>query len=448
VSLSTAAHRTFSALSVPNYRRYIAGQAVSLVGTWMQSIAISWLVLTLTHSATDVGLNVAVQTLPVLILGPYGGVVADRIDKRRLMVALQSMMGVQALALGLLTLTHHIDFALIVLLSLILGLNNCFENPARQSFVLEMVGRGELRNAVSLNSTLVNAARAVGPAVAGILIAEVGVGWCFVLNAASFVAVVFSLVTLDRSALSPSPPAERARGQLREGFSYVRRTPDLAIPLAMMALVGMMAYEFQVSLPVVASRTFAGGPETYGFLTACFGVGAVAGGLLVAAYGRTGRRFLVLAATAMGIAMSCAALAPVLPLEYAALVVVGFTSVAFLSSGNSTLQLVAAPTMRGRVMALWAVAFLGSTPVGGPLVGWIAASAGGRAALAAGALSCLLAAGGAALAGRRLDTPAGRAKSGAAQPAEARATRCPAGSSSPAPEPASAPAAGTVVPAP
>jgi MFS family permease len=402
LDLSTALRRTFSALSIPNFRRYISGQAVSLVGTWMQSIAISWLVLTLTHSAADVGLNVAVQTLPVLVLGPYGGVVADRIDKRRLMVVLQSMMGLQALALGLLTLEHEISFVLIAVLSLILGLNNCFENPARQSFVLEMVGREQVRNAVSLNSTLVNAARAVGPAVAGVMIAEVGVGWCFVLNAISFVAVVYSLVTLDRSALRPSPPAVRAKGQLREGLAYVRRTPDLAVPLAMMALIGTMAYEVQVTLPVVASRTFHGGSEAYGFMTAAFGIGAVVGGLLVAAYGRTGRRPLVTAATAMGAMMTLAALAPALGLEFAALVLVGFTSVMFLSMGNSTLQLAAEPTMRGRVMSLWAVAFLGSTPIGGPAIGWIASEAGGRAGLAAGAISCLVAAGGAAVAGRRI----------------------------------------------
>ncbi len=402
MSVSTAAKRTFSALAVPNFRRYISGQAVSLIGTWMQSIAISWLVLTLTHSAIDVGLNIAVQTLPVLLLGPYGGVVADRVDKRRLMVVLQSFMGIQALALGVLTLTHHIDFVLIAVLSLVLGLNNCFENPARQSFVLEMVGRDEVRNAVSLNSTLVNAARAVGPAVAGVLIAEVGVGWCFVLNALSFVAVVFSLVTLDRSTLQPSPPAERTKGQLREGLAYVWRTPDLAIPLAMMALIGTMAYEFQVTLPVVAARTFHGGSEIYGFMTAAFGIGAVVGGLLVAAYGRTGRRPLIASAAAMGATMLLASVAPALPLEFAALVLVGFTGVMFISMGNSTLQLRSAPNMRGRVMSLWAVAFLGSTPIGGPLVGWITSEAGGRAGLAVGAASCLVAAAGASVAGRKL----------------------------------------------
>jgi len=410
MTFSAAVQRTFSALSVPNFRRYLSGQAVSLVGTWMQSTAIAWLVLRLTHSATDVGLNIAVQTLPVLVLGPYAGVIADRTDKRRLMVVLQSMMGLQALTLGLLSLTGDISFPVIVLLSLVLGLNNCFENPARQAFVLEMVGRGEVRNAVSLNSTMVNAARAVGPAIGGVLIATVGVGWCFVVNAASFVAVVASLVTLDRGALRPSPPAERSRGQLRAGLRYVARSPELAVPLLMMGLIGMLAYEFQVSLPVVASRTFHGGAEVFGFMTAAFGLGAVAGGLLVAGFGRTGRRALGLAALAMGAAMSLAALAPTLAVEFVALVLVGFAGVMFLSMGNSTLQLNAEPSMRGRVMALWAVAFLGSTPIGGPLVGWIASLGGGRAALATGAASCFAAALLALLVGGRLRR---RAASGA-----------------------------------
>ncbi|HTX00797.1 MAG TPA: MFS transporter [Acidimicrobiales bacterium] len=424
MTLSSTVRRTFSAMAVPNYRRFITGQAISLIGTWMQSIAISWLVLSLTHSATDVGLNVAVQTLPVLVLGPYGGVVADRIDKRRLMVVLQSMMGLQALALGVLALTHTIDFALIAALSLVLGLNNCFENPARQSFVLEMVGRGEVRNAVSLNSTLVNAARAVGPAIGGILIAEVGVGWCFICNAVSFVAVVYSLMTLDRSRLQPSPPAERARGQFREGLAYVRRTPDLVVPLVMMALVGTFAFEFQVSLPVVATRTFHGGAEVYGFMTAAFGIGAVAGGLLVAGFGRTGRRALTVASAAMGATMLLAAFAPGLPLEFVALLLVGFTGVGFLSMGNSTLQLAAAPEMRGRVMALWAVAFLGSTPIGGPAIGWIASQLGGRAGLATGAIACLAAAGAALAIAKRLRA---RSPEGVLEPGAAAAERAVSG---------------------
>jgi MFS family permease len=234
--LFSLGRRTFSALSIPNFRRYFAGQAISLIGTWMQSVAQSWLVYVLTHSATDLGLAVALQTLPVLVLGSYGGVIADRVDKRRLMVILQAAMGVQALVLGILTVTHVIRIWEIFVLAVILGLNNTFENPARQAFVLEMVGADQVRNAVSLNSTLFNAARAVGPAVAGLLIATVGVGICFLLNAVSFIAVVFSLMTMDKALLRPSPPAGRAKGQVREGFRYVARTPRLLIPLIMMAL--------------------------------------------------------------------------------------------------------------------------------------------------------------------------------------------------------------------
>ncbi|MGH3743508.1 MAG: MFS transporter, partial [Mycobacteriales bacterium] len=249
-----ASSKTFSALAIPNYRRYIAGQSVSLIGTWMQSVAQVWLVLALTGSGTLVGALVAVQTLPVLLLGPYGGVIADRVDKRRLMVALQSTMGLLAVVLGLLTVTHVVTVAEIFVLAFLLGLNNCFENPARQSFVLEMVGPRDLRNAVTLNSVLVNAARAVGPAVAGILIATVGAGPCFLINGVSFAAVVYSLCTMDTAQLEPTKPTGRAKGQLREGIAYVRHTPALLIPLLMMALVGCLTYEFSVTLPVFAKQ--------------------------------------------------------------------------------------------------------------------------------------------------------------------------------------------------
>jgi MFS family permease len=347
----------------------------------------------LTHSATDLGLAVALQTLPVLVLGSYGGVIADRVDKRRLMVILQAAMGVQALVLGILTVTHVIRIWEIFVLAVILGLNNTFENPARQAFVLEMVGADQVRNAVSLNSTLFNAARAVGPAVAGLLIATVGVGICFLLNAVSFIAVVFSLMTMDKALLRPSPPAGRAKGQVREGFRYVARTPRLLIPLIMMALVGMLAYEFQVVLPVVAKGVFHGGPETYGFLTAAMGLGAIFGGLVTAARGQTGLRPFTIAAGALGLAMALAAFSPVLSLELVALGVVGYASVSFLATGNTTLQLEADPSMRGRVMSLWAIAFLGTTPIGGPLLGWIVATSSGRVGLAVGAASCIAAAG-------------------------------------------------------
>jgi MFS family permease len=384
--------QTFAALSIPNYRRYFFGQAVSLIGTWMQTVAQSWLVLQLTGSATALGVVVALQTLPVLLLGPYGGVVADRVDKRRLMMALQTMMGLLALVLGILTVTDLVRLWQVYLLAVLLGLNNCFENPARQAFVLEMVGPDHLRNAVSLNSVLVNAARAVGPAVAGIIIATGGIGICFLLNALSFVAVVFSLATLDTGTLQPAPPARRSGGQLRAGFDYVRRTPALAVPLLMMGLIGCLAYEFQVVLPVVAKQTFGGGAQAYGFMTAAMGVGAVLGGLWVAARGRTGTRALINSAAVFGVLIGAAAAAPTLPLELVALALVGAASVGFLAKGNSTLQLAATPSMRGRVMALWAVAFLGSTPIGGPIAGAVSERLGGRAGLALGAVACLVAA--------------------------------------------------------
>jgi MFS family permease len=386
--MRVAGRLTFAALSVPNYRRYYVGQAVSLTGTWMQMTAQAWLVLTLTHSSAVLGIVIALQTLPVLLLTPYGGVVADRGNKRLIMVVLQSAMGVQALALGVLTVTGAVRVWEIGLLAAILGVNNAFENPARQSFMLEMVGPDHLRNAVSLNSVLVNVARAAGPAVAGILIATVGEGVCFLVNAASFVAVIGSLVTMDPRAIERSQPAPRAPGQLREGLSYVRRTPGLAIPLLMMAAVGCLTYEFQVSLPVMASRGLHAGATGFGFMTAAMGIGAVCGGLVVAARGRTGVRPLVLATWLFGAAVAGAAVAPSLPVELAALGLTGAASITFMSTGNSTLQLTAAPSMRGRVMALWFVAFQGSTPIGGPAIGWAMSVAGARAGLGVGAVTC------------------------------------------------------------
>jgi MFS family permease len=357
----------------------------------MQSVAQSWLVLQLAGSAAMLGLVVAVQTLPVLALSPYGGLVVDRTSKRRLLLGTQSALAVLALTLGVLIVTHVVEVWMVFALAGGFGLVTSVDSPARQAFVPEMVGTGELANAVTLNSVLTNAARAVGPAVAGVLIVTVGVGSCFLLNAASFAAVVFALATMDPARLHPAPPATHARGQLVEGLRYVWRTPGLLVPLLMMALVGALAYEFQVVLPVVAQRTFSGDADAYGFLTAAFGVGAVAGGLVVAGRSSRGVRAVAIAAAAFGVTLLGAAAAPSFPLELLALVGVGAASVAFMSRGNATLQLAADPSMRGRVMALWAVAFLGTTPVGGPIVGYVAEHAGPRWGLALGGLSALVA---------------------------------------------------------
>jgi MFS family permease len=288
------------------------------------------------------------------------------------------------------------------ILASLLGLNNAFENPARQSFMMELVGPEHLRNAVTLNSVLVNVARAVGPAVAGVLIATVGEGVCFLINAGSFVAVVFSLTTMNAAELRPSTPTPRARGQLREGVAYVRSRPELLIPLVMMGLAGCLTYEFQVTLPVMAQRGLHSGATGFGFMTAAMGIGAVFGGLYVAGKGKTGLRPLVIASGLFTITMALATLAPSLAIELIALALVGVANISFMSTGNSTLQLGAAPEMRGRVMSLWFVAFQGSTPIGGPVVGAVMATFGARAGLGLGAVTVAIVGLGGLVAMRRL----------------------------------------------
>jgi MFS family permease len=391
-TLAALRQQTFSSLSNPNYRRYFTGQAISMAGTWMQIVAQSWLVLQLSGSATALGVVTSIQTLPVLLLGTYSGVIADRFDKRKLLMALQAASGLLALVLGILTLTHEVALWHVFVLALLLGVCNCFTNPSRSAFTSEMVGADELRNAVSLNSVLINCARAVGPAVAGVVIAAGGTGLCFLLNAASFVAVIFSLATLDISRLHRPPRTPRAPRQIREGLGYVRRTPTLLVPLVMLGIVGCLAYEFQVVLPVVARESFGNRPETYGFMTAAMGAGAVVGGLYVAARGRTGLRVMVRSATQFTVVLALAVVAPTLWLELVALFCVGAVSVGFLSQGSSTLQLGAEPTMRGRVVALWVVALQGTTPIGGPIAGMVTEHFGGRAGLILAAAACAAAA--------------------------------------------------------
>jgi MFS family permease len=384
--------RTFASLDGPNYRRFFIGQAVSLTGTWMQSVALAWLVLELTHSATWLGFAIALQFLPVLFLGPYGGVIVDRLDKRRLIIATQCTAAVQALVLGILAATGNASLAWVLVLSAASGLINVLDNPARQAFVREMVAADQVRNAVSLNAVLVNVARAVGPAVAGILIATIGVGVCFIINAASFAAAIIAFATMNTSTLNPSTPMARAPGQLRAGLAYVRRSPDLLVPLLMMALVGTLTYEFQVTLPALATETFGGDARSYGLITAAMGVGAVIGGLASAGRAATGIGPMATAAAAFGVADLVTALTPTAVWAGISLVAVGASSIWFLSLANATLQVSSSAAMRGRVMALWSVAFLGSTPIGGPLIGWVAETFSPRWALAVGATAALAAA--------------------------------------------------------
>ena len=382
----------FASLANHNYRLYFCGQALSLIGTWMQATAQAWLVLTLSGSAAVLGVVVALQALPVLLLGPYAGVVADRVDRRKLMIVLQSVMGLLAAVLAVLALGGWVQVWQVAVLAVLLGLNNAFENPARQAFIHQIVGNDLIRNAVTLNSVLVNAARAIGPAAAGVILAAVGAGWCFAINAASFVAVVVSLWMMRTDEIAYEEPVARAKGQLREGLRYVGGRPTLWVPLVMMAIVGTLAYEFPVSLPVAAREVFDGGPQAFGFMTSSMGIGAVIGGLVVAARGTTGLRTLTLAALGFGVTIAITAVVPSLWMAIVALFFVGWLSVSFMSTGNATLQLESEPQMRGRVMALWSVAFMGSTPIGGPIIGAISEYAGARVALGVGAAACFFAA--------------------------------------------------------
>ena len=381
----------FAALSIGNYRKFFIGQAFSLLGTWIQSVAIAWLVLEITGSAASIGFAVALQFLPVLIFGPYGGVLVDRTDKRKLLIKTQALSGVQALLLAVMVLTHNENIALVLVLSLFLGCIYVLDMPARSAFIREMVPSDLVRNAVSLNSVVVNGARVIGPALAGVMIATIGLGWCFAANAASFIGVITAYALMKTSELIPVEPVVRAPGQLREGLRYVFANPNLRVPLIMMAVVGTLTYEFNVVLPAFASETFSSGAQSLGWLSAAMGLGAVFGGLWSATRPTSGISVIALAAVCFGIAVAGTALMPNVLWACVALIPVGAASIWFMSAGNSAVQLHAEPHMRGRVMSLWTVAFIGSTPVGAPIVGWVAETAGPRWALGLGAAAAVAA---------------------------------------------------------
>ena len=357
---------TLSSLHVRNYRLYYIGQIISTSGTFMQNIAQAWLVLKLTNSGAALGLTTALQYLPILILGPYGGVIADRISKRKILYITQSISGLLALILGVLVATNLVQVWMVYILAFSLGMVNVFDNPTRQTFYMELVGPEHLRNAVTLYSTLVNLARIIGPAIAAAVIAAFGLAPCFIVNGISFAAVVIMLAFLHADELIITPPVPRAKGQLVEGFKYVISTPILGATLAMMAIIGTLTYEFQVSLPLMAQFTFKGDA--------------------IIPYK------LVSASLLFGLAVLAASVMPIIHLAGLAMVAVGICSINFSSLGNSVLQLHSSPQMRGRVMSFWSVAFLGSTTIGGPIVGWFAQVAGARWGLALGGLAALAAA--------------------------------------------------------
>jgi MFS family permease len=371
-----------------NYRLYFFGQLISVIGTWMQAIAQSFLVLELTHSGTQLGLTSAARFLPVLIFGPAGGLFADRRDKRRVLLITQTSAGLIAAVFAVLTVTHDMRLWTVYLLAILLGFVNVFDNPARQAFISEMVPADDLANAVTLNSVAMNMARVFGAALGGVL-AAVGLALCFGLNAVSFGAVLLSLLAMRTDSLYPAKRVAKKPGQIRAGLRYVRSTPGLLIPLVMIAVIGTLAWEFQVSLPLMATRVFGGGAASYGIMASTMGVGAVFGGLVSAAKSRPSGRALCLAAIGWGIAILLAAVAPNMPLELVTLLFVGYGSITFNSMAKTVLQLNAAPEMRGRVMALWGLAWLGSTPIGGTIVGWVAQEVGARWSLVLGGLPTL-----------------------------------------------------------
>ena len=382
----------FAALAVPNFRRYVSGQSLSLIGTWVETVAQALLVLKLTHSGTILGLTTAARYAPILLLSPYAGLLVDRYAKRHVLLATQIGLGLVSAALGAAVLTGNIRLWQVVVLAVLFGIFSAVDNPARQAFVQEVVGRDLVRNAVTLNSTSVNVARVLGPTIAAVLVGTVGIGWCFVVNAASFGFVIVSLLSLDTRRLHPVPPVPRGRGQLRAGLRYAAGVPAIIRPLLMMALVGTFTFEFEVSLPLLAETTFHGTSTTYSALIGALGAGAVAGGLYMARSARTGVARLIRAALGYAIAVGLVAVAPTLATAIAACVLVGVASVIFLTTGNATIQLASDPEYRGRVTALWSMALVGSTPIGSPVIGALSDIAGPRSALALGAAACLAAA--------------------------------------------------------
>jgi MFS family permease len=384
------ARQMVSSLRQRNYRLFFFGQLISVAGTWMQTVAQSFVVLDLTHSGTQLGLTTAARFLPMFLFGPLGGVFADRMDKQRVLYVTQTMSGLLAAVFAVTVGMHTINLPIVYVLAVALGFVNVFDNPARQSFISEMVSADDLPNAVTLNSVAMNMARVFGAALGGVIAAALGLALCFAVNAVSFGAVLISLALMRRGELFPAKRITKEKRQVRQGLSYVRQSPELLIPLLMIAVVGTLAWEFQVTLPLMATQVFHRGAAAYGLMASVMGAGAVVGGLISAARSRPRARALCLAAIGWGIAILAAAAAPNLTLELVTMVFVGYGSITFNSLAKTTLQLAAKPTMRGRVMALWALAWLGSTPIGGPIVGWVGQTIGARWSLVIGGLATLI----------------------------------------------------------
>lgn len=384
--MSAAVKRSFASLEIHNYRLYVAGQLTSLAGNWMQIVAELWLILEITGSGTSVGIATALQFVGILLFGVWGGSLADRFDKRRLLIVTQAAMAAPAIALLMLSLSGSIELGLVYALIAVRGLVLAVDNPARQAFVPEIVGRRRLVNAVGLNSVMVHSARIAGPALAGVLIALGGVTLCFAVNALSFGVMIVALALMRTGDLPPRPERRPSYG-ISEGLRYVAGNRELRVPLVLMAVLGTLGFNFPVITPLLARFSFGGDISAYSMLMAATAVGAIAGSVFAGSRERLGPPMIVAGAAGFGLAGTLAAAAPTLPTEMAAMGMIGGAGVIFATSINSGLQLAAAPEMRGRVMAIYSVVFLGSTPIGGPLTGWLGEAVSPRASLLLGGLA-------------------------------------------------------------
>jgi MFS family permease len=378
---------TFQALRIRNYRLYATGGVVSNVGTWMQRVAQDWLVLQLSgHSGVALGITTGLQFLPMLLLAPFAGTLADRYSKRKVLIATQAFMATVGLILGLLDISGVVQVWHVYVLALLLGVGAACDAPARQSFVIEMVGRDDLPNAVGLNSASFNLGRVIGPSLAGVLIVLVGTGPVFLINAASFGAVIFALTRMRPSELMPMPRSPGGRGQLLEGIRYVRARPDLVLVLVIVFFVGTFGLNFQMTSALMATAVFGKGAGAYGLLGSVVAIGSLSGALLAARRGRPRLRLIVLSAVAFGVVEVAAGLMPTYLSFMALLIPLGLCQMTMLNAANATMQLGVDPVMRGRVMALYMAVLMGGTPIGAPLVGALAEAFGARWSLIAGGL--------------------------------------------------------------
>jgi len=396
--LASATRETFASFRVRNFRLFFMGQGISQIGNWLTLIAQTLLVLDLTGDGVAVGLLVACQFAPVLILGAWAGLVADRSDKRRLLFIVQVGAMAQSFVLAGLAFMDEPPLVAIYVVAAFGGLCMAFDNPARRAFVVEMVPEDMVHNAVSLNSAMMTSSRVIGPALGGLLITTVGYGWAFALDGFSYIAVLVGLWLMRTEDLRPSTPAPRGKGQVREGLRYVRRTPVLFVPLVMMLFVGTLAFNFQVTLPLLVTRTFDRSKVAFTVLFSVISLGSLVGALWTARRRTIGVADVIRASLGFGLALLALAMAPTVAWAFPLGFVLGMTSIGFLTASTAIVQTEAAPEMRGRVLALQAMVFLGSTPIGGPIVGAIAEYVGPRWAVAVGGVAALGAAAWGALA--------------------------------------------------